>query len=208
VIAFVAAAGRWVSPAFEPADEAIAAWAAATLAEVGAGADALCVATFDAGGRESTRFWQESLATGLVFANPRPFPWTLSNSVTGRIAQELGIRGPAFTTVGRADALTAALQHALDELECRRARRPLVAALDAIGVEQTRLAAAALVGATEVGALAEVTAATRPAPETIVAAETASETLATMLDRLERGEPAATGSERDGWVEFRPQAAG
>ena len=89
----IAAIGSWTSPRLEAADEAVAAWAAEMLAEIGQGTGVLSVATLDGGARESVHFWRESLASGLTFANPRPFPWTLANSPTGRIAKELGSAG-------------------------------------------------------------------------------------------------------------------
>ena len=203
--AYVLDAGRWTSPLLRPADEAVATWAAERLTEVGSGADALCVATLDAGARESVHFWRESLATGLAFANPRPFAWTLSNSPTGRIAQRLGVRGPTFTLVGRAEALTAALQHALAELDARRALRVLVAAMDGAGDDHTRLSAALLAADAEAEALATLAAGDRPFPEAIVARATASETLAAALARVaDRGE-AALGTDRAGWVVLAPR---
>jgi len=197
----VAAAAVWLSPALEPGDDAVASWAARTLAGLGAGADALCVATLDSGARESVHFWRESRAE-LAFANPRAFPWTLANSPTGRIAQELGVRGPTFTLVGRAEALHAALAHALDELESGRAGRVLVAALDGVTTETTRLAALVLT-ADEDAELARVSTLARPA-EGAVGGATASETLAAAIERLGAGEAAAVGSDRDGWFELRP----
>ncbi len=161
------------------------------------------MATLDSGARESVHFWKTSLAQGLAFANPRPFPWTLANSPTGRIAQSLGIRGPTYTIIGRADALTAALDQALEELAAGRARRVLVAALDGITLQETRLAAVLLVdGAESLTTFAPCSP--PPAQTAIVAHDTASETLAAVIDRLAAGESAAIGSDRDGWFEFRP----
>jgi 3-oxoacyl-(acyl-carrier-protein) synthase len=202
VTAFVSVAGSWTSPSFDPADDAVAAWAAGALAEIGAGADALLVATLDSGARESVRFWRESGETGLAFANPRAFPWTLANSPAGRIAQELGIRGPTFTLVGGAEALTAALDGALEELETGRAKRALVVALDGVGERQSRLAALVLTrekGRDALGSLARSADAGAAA-----SLRTASETLAAALDRLAAGERTVFGAEGDNRVELRP----
>lgn len=199
----MAAAGRWRSPHLQPDDDTVAAWAAECLGEIGFAADALCVATLDSGARESVRFWESSRASGLAFANPRPFPWTLANSAAGRVAQALGVRGPTFTIVGRGEALTAALEQALEELASGRARRVLVAALDGITLEETRLAAVVLVGAGEAESIAAVAAASQPGTA-IAAHDTASATLAAVLERLEAGEPAAVGSDSDGWFELSP----
>jgi hypothetical protein len=198
----IAAAGSWLSPRLEVGDGAVARWAGETLEELGAGVDALLVATSDAGARESVRFWRESRVTGLTFANPRAFPWTLANSPAGEIARLLGVRGPTFTLVGGGDAAAAALAHALDELAAGRARRALVAALDGVG-ERTRLAA--VVVARE-GALG--TAEPAAAPEGALDLATPSETLEAALAALARGDAVAVGSERDGWVELGPPHGG
>lgn len=200
----MATGGRWRSPRLQPDDDAVAAWAAETLGGIGSGAEALYVATLDSGARESVHFWKASRASGLAFANPRPFPWTLANSPAGRIAQNLGVRGPTFTIVGRAEALTAALEQALEELGSGRVRRVLVAALDGITLEETRLAAVSLVDVDGAESLTTVAASARPTQTAIVAHDTASETLATVIDRLGNGESAAVGSDRDGWFEFHP----
>ena len=121
--------GSWTSPALEGGGDAVAVWAAEQLAGLADGVDALCVATLAAGAHESVAFWRESLETGLAFANPRAFPWTLANSPTGAIAARLGVRGPTFTLVGRADALAGAFEHAREELAAGRATAVLVAAL-------------------------------------------------------------------------------
>lgn len=198
----VAAAGWWTSPSLEAVGDAVAAWAAETLTELGAGADALFVATLDAGARESVHFWRESRASGLPFANPRAFPWTLANSPTGEIAKRLGVRGPTFTLVGRVEALTGALEQALDELASGRAERALVAALDGISDERTRLAAVLL--SRDASGQAVVSAARQPEGATAIARRTASETLAEALTRLERGEGVAVGSDRDTWITMTP----
>ena len=202
----MAAAGSWTSPSLEAADDAVAAWAAATLAELGAGADALFVATLDAGARESVHFWRQSRASGLAFANPRPFPWTLANSPTGEIAKRLGVRGPTFTLVGGVEALTGALEQALDELASGRAQRALVAALDGISDERTRLAAVLL--ARKANGQAAVATARRPDGATAITRPTASETLADALAGLERGERVAVGSDSDTWITMTPTRPG
>jgi 3-oxoacyl-(acyl-carrier-protein) synthase len=198
----VAGTGSWTSPSLEAADDAVAAWAAETLAGLGAGADALFVATLDAGARESVHFWRQSRVSGLAFANPRPFPWTLANSPTGEIARRLGVRGPTFTLVGRVEALTGALEQALEELASDRAQRALVAALDGISDERTRLAAVLL--SREADGQAVVSTARRPEGATAIARATASETLAEVLARLGRGEGVAVGSDGDTWITMTP----
>jgi len=136
--------GSWTSPALEGGGDAVAVWAAEQLAGLADGVDALCVATLAAGAHESVAFWRESLETGLAFANPRAFPWTLANSPTGAIAARLGVRGPTFTLVGRADALAGAFEHAREELAAGRATAVLVAALDRVPPAHARLAALVL----------------------------------------------------------------
>ena len=127
-----------VADADEPAG--LAPWAAARLVEAGVHADGLYVATATAGGREAVTFFREGLATGLAFASPRLFPWTLANSVTGAIALALGIRGPTYTLVGGSSALEAAFEHAADDLAGGLVSTALVVGVDA-GPEGLRLAA-------------------------------------------------------------------
>ncbi len=112
------------------------------------------------------------------------------------------MRGPTFTLVGRVEALTGALEQALEELASGRADRALVAALDGISDERTRLAAVLL--SREAGGQATVATARQPDGTTAIARPTASETLAEALARLERGEGVAMGSERDTWITMTP----
>lgn len=123
--------------------DATARWAADTLTNrFGTSSVAgLYVATADAGAAESIDFWRSAIATGLSFANPRPFPWTLANSPTGRIAQSMEIRGPTYTLVGCGEALAAAAGHAIDDVT-KGIGRALVVALDGSGEESVTLVAA------------------------------------------------------------------
>jgi hypothetical protein len=118
---------RWTSPELDGTGEQIAAWAADTLA--GLDADGLYVATPDAGAREAIAFWTAAHETGLSFAAPGAFPWTLANSPTGRISQRLGIRGPCTTYVGGDDAADEAWAHATDDLAAGVVTRALVVRL-------------------------------------------------------------------------------
>jgi hypothetical protein len=120
---------HWTSPELDGSGETIAAWAADTLAAAGLEADGLYVATPDAGAREAIAFWAAAQHTGLAFAAPGAFPWTLANSPTGRISQRLGIRGPCTTFVGGADALDEARTHAQDDVDTGVVSRALVVEL-------------------------------------------------------------------------------
>jgi 3-oxoacyl-(acyl-carrier-protein) synthase len=120
VTAVLIRSGWWESPEMERRDDATAAWVAGILAERFGDStiSGLYLATSDSGASESIDFWRSALETGLAFAGPGAFPWTLANSPTGRIAARLGIRGPTYTLVGGADALAAAAGHALDDVAC------------------------------------------------------------------------------------------
>ena len=83
VTAYCASAARWTSPSAAAAGEAVATWAAERSPR-GRGTDALYLATLDAGARESVHFWRRAAAASR--SPTRAFPWTLSNSPTGRIA--------------------------------------------------------------------------------------------------------------------------
>lgn len=95
----------FTSEPMEAAGDRVAAWAAATLREAGVHGDGLYVATPDSGAREAVAFWAAAQKTGLAFAAPAAFPWTLVNSTAGRISQELGITGPCSTLVGGDEAV-------------------------------------------------------------------------------------------------------
>jgi hypothetical protein len=135
--------GAWDSPSMERSGAATARWAAETLVgRFGTSPIAgLSVATADAGAAESIDFWRSAVATGLTYANPRPFPWTLANSPTGRIAQSMEIRGPTYTLVGRGQALVAAAGHAIDDVT-KGIGRVLLVALDGSGETSVALVAA------------------------------------------------------------------
>ena len=202
----VVRAGHWTSSQVDSGDGAVARWAAGTLAGDRFQADALLLATLDSGARESIGFWRSSRETGFPYANPRPFPWTLSNSSTGRIAQALGIRGPTYTLVGRSEALIGALGHAMDELETRPGSRALVVALDGLGMQVSQLAAMCLSTDPASYAVGSVVARGRPDAPADPDGGTASQTLAAALDRLAGGKEALVGSDRDGWFSFTPSS--
>ena len=108
--------------------EAVAAWVAVRLGGVEPALPAgdrvaLHVATPDSGSREALAFWQAAQTTGVALAAPGAFPWTLSNSVTGRISLALGVTGPCTTWVGGPEAATEA-ELAASPRPRRRHRRP------------------------------------------------------------------------------------
>lgn len=128
-------------------------WAAAELGSLGWSPDGLYVATSTAGHRESVGFWTAAQETGLIYANPRLFPWTLVNGPTGSIAIALGVRGPTYTLVGYAEAVLGALECAADDLRAGAVSRPLVVALDVVDGE-CRLAAVTPTSVLGIGKLA------------------------------------------------------
>lgn len=123
---------EWTSPELSGSGDATASWAADTLAASGLTCDALYVATSDAGAREALAFWSSAQQTGLALANPGPFPWTLSNSVTGRISQRLGVTGPCTTYVGDAEAEAEAAYQAAADLTDGVVTRALVVRIDGL----------------------------------------------------------------------------
>jgi 3-oxoacyl-(acyl-carrier-protein) synthase len=74
------------------------------------------LATGDAGVSVSVAFWAAALVETPRFASPAEFPWTLANAPASLLARELALRGPNYTLVGEADAMLAALEHAIDDL--------------------------------------------------------------------------------------------
>lgn len=115
-----------------PVGADLASWAADELAGLGWRVDGLYVATATAGRAESVEFWRAALETGLAFANPRLFPWTLANSPTGAIARALDVRGPTYTLVGGDDAIAGAREHAADDLAAGIVTAALVVAVDVV----------------------------------------------------------------------------
>ena len=108
-----ATAQGWTSEPLDASGEAVAAWVAARLRESDPALPrgervALHVATPDSGSREALSFWRAAQTTGYALAAPGAFPWTLSNSVTGRISLALGVTGPCTTWVGGREAATEA----------------------------------------------------------------------------------------------------
>jgi hypothetical protein len=120
---------HWLSPELLATGDHIATWAGETLAQAAKTADALYLATPDAGAREALAFWAAAQDTGLAFAAPAAFPWTLANSAAGRISQRLGIRGPCTTFVGGDEAYEEARTHAADDLAAGLVAHPLVVRL-------------------------------------------------------------------------------
>lgn len=107
------ASAEWTSPPLSGAGDQAAVWAAEQLLAwdgVPPPGDrtGLYVASPDSGSREALAFWAAAHATGLALASPRDFPWTLSTSLAGRVAQALGVTGPCTTWVGGEEATTEA----------------------------------------------------------------------------------------------------
>ena len=93
--------------------------------------DGLYVATATPAGRVG-RVLAAALETGLAFANPRLFPWTLANSPTGRSPEPSTCAGPTYTLVGGDDAVAGALEHAADDLAAGIVTAALVVAVDVV----------------------------------------------------------------------------
>ncbi|WP_377640115.1 hypothetical protein [Oryzobacter terrae] len=121
----------WTSDPLEAVGPAVATWVDARLLEVDpplptGDTVALHVTTPDNGSREALAFWHAAHTTGLALAAPGAFPWTLSNSVTGRISAALGITGPCTTWVGGPEAALEAELAARYDLEDGVAKTALV----------------------------------------------------------------------------------
>jgi hypothetical protein len=114
--------------AWRPGD--FAAWVSDQVGEIGENVDGLYCATGTAGAYESMAFWAAAQERGVQFANPKGFPWTLASSPAGRVAQELGIRGPVVTLVGDAAAARAATEHAISDLRSGRTTLAMIVAFD------------------------------------------------------------------------------
>ncbi len=112
---------RWTSEAMTVAGAAAATWVAACLTDAPAPLPSgdrvgLYLSTSDSGSREALAFWQSAQQTGLALAAPAAFPWTLANSVTGKVSSALEITGPCTTWVGGPEADAEAELAAMDDL--------------------------------------------------------------------------------------------
>ncbi|RHA43541.1 beta-ketoacyl-[acyl-carrier-protein] synthase family protein [Cellulomonas rhizosphaerae] len=123
-----------VSEPLVAAGDAVSAWASSVLVAWGPSADALYVATSEAGAAESLAFWAAARATGFALAAPGAFPYTLANAPAGRIGTALGIRGPSVTVLGTFDDALAAASDDLADGLCTRA---LVVHLDPVAPATT-----------------------------------------------------------------------
>ena len=72
----------------------------------------LYIITEDSGFEASVVLWKQALQDSPRFVNPAPFPFTLSCSPAGYIAQQCKICGPNYTFIGPA----AEFESALNEL--------------------------------------------------------------------------------------------
>lgn len=112
---------QWLSEPMTVAGESATAWVAGALLAAPAPLPSgdrvgLYLATPDSGSREALAFWRAAHETGLALAAPAAFPWTLANSVTGRVSAALGVTGPCSTFVGGGEARAEAELMALEDL--------------------------------------------------------------------------------------------
>ena len=90
----------------------------------------LYVVSANAGFQSSLLFWTEAQRSGIGFANPELFPWTLANAPGGWLARHFGIRGPNATYTGQVEALFAALEQAGEDLTEKRIDTAWIVAVD------------------------------------------------------------------------------
>jgi hypothetical protein len=103
----------------------------------------LYVVSPNAGFRSALVFWSQAVQTGVAFANPELFPWTLANAPCAFLARRFGVRGPNLTFTGDASALSMAFAQADEHLHQGIVDTAWIAAIDfadAAGAE-TRFAA-------------------------------------------------------------------
>jgi len=90
----------------------------------------LYLVSANAGFQSSLRFWTEARRSGLAFANPELFPWTLANAAGGWLACHFGITGPNATYTGQIDGLLAALEQAGEDFTEGRIHTGWIVAVD------------------------------------------------------------------------------
>jgi 3-oxoacyl-(acyl-carrier-protein) synthase len=138
----------------------------------------LYVVSSNAGFLSSLQFWSGAKQTGVGFANPELFPWTLSNAPCGWLARRFEIKGPNVTCTGEADALLAAFSQAEEHLETGQVDTGWVIAIDFAQAPRQRTVFAAMrVSAQPAATVVRVVTAADEAP-------VRSPGLATMLYRF------------------------
>ena len=90
----------------------------------------LYVVSANAGFQSSLLFWTEAQRSGIAFANPELFPWTLANAPGGWLARHFGITGPNATYTGHVEALLAAFEQAGEDLAEARIDTAWIVAVD------------------------------------------------------------------------------
>lgn len=90
----------------------------------------LYVVSANAGFQSSLLFWTEAQRSGIAFANPELFPWTLANAPGGWLARHFGITGPNATYTGHLEALFAAFEQAGEDLTEARINTAWIVAVD------------------------------------------------------------------------------
>lgn len=93
----------------------------------------LYLATADAAVDVSVSFWQDALAEGVDFVNPRDFHWTLASSLAAQAAAQAELRGPVLTLVGGGEAASGALSQGIGALEREEIDLAVIGALNPAG---------------------------------------------------------------------------
>jgi hypothetical protein len=91
---------------------------------------ALYVVSANAGFQPSLLFWAEARRSGLAFASPELFPWTLANAAGGWLACHFGITGPNATYTGQIEGLLAAFEQAGEDFNHGRINTAWIIAVD------------------------------------------------------------------------------
>jgi hypothetical protein len=90
----------------------------------------LYVVSANAGFQSSLLFWTEAQRSGIAFANPELFPWTLANAPGGWLARHFGVTGPNATYTGQIEGLLAALEESGEHLTEGRIDTAWIVAVD------------------------------------------------------------------------------
>lgn len=90
----------------------------------------LYLASSDAGTFPSVSFWASAIEHGPGFMSPENFPRTLANAACGQFAGIFNIKGPNYTLVGKAEAMLAALDHAVEDMLNGQLSQSLVIGID------------------------------------------------------------------------------
>ncbi len=88
----------------------------------------LVLVSSNAGDRSAVAFWKQALNSGVAFALPAGFPWTLANATASYLSRCWQVKGPVSTLSGKGEALGIGLHYAMRYLHSGQAHAIMLVA--------------------------------------------------------------------------------